>query len=294
LGLVLLGVLVTRVDFSRLTVRWSWLLLAGAGAGVLLLLTAQGTSALRWRTLLGPGAAPWPYLFRLYLIAAFFSLFLPTAVGGDVVRAAAATRSLGRTGHVVGTVLLDRALGVVALVAFFVLGLLASGGATDLALGWRISPEAAAVGLAAMGGAVGLIWRYQDSLSRRLPPVGEFFATIGDLSRKPRQVVTALALGFGAQAAYLVAWLIVAKSLGIDLPAASFLLTVPVVSLSTMIPLTISGVGIREGAWIVLLAPYGVPAADALTLSLVYFGCWMLVAAVGGVWFAWKGTGVGG
>lgn len=293
LGIALLGVLLSRVDFGRLSVRWSGLLVAGAGAGVVLLLTAQGVSALRWRTLLGPGAVAWPYAFRLYLIAAFFSLFLPTAVGGDVVRAAAAGKSLGRAGHVIGTVLLDRALGVVALLVFLLVGLGVAGRA-DLRLGWRPSPQAWLIGLAAAGAAGLLAHRFREPLLRRFRPLAEIGAAATDLARRPRRLAAALALGFGAQAAYVLAWLVLARSLGLGVPASSFLLTVPIVSLSTMIPLTLSGVGVREGAWILLLRPYGVPDADALTLSLVYFGCWMLVAAVGGLLFAWRGTQPGG
>lgn len=111
-----------------------------------------------------------------------------------------------------------------------------------------------------------------------------------EVAREPRRLLAAIALGLAVQAAYVVAWIVLARTLDLPLPLTSFLITVPLVSLSTMAPITLSGVGVREGAWILLLKPYGVPAADALALSLIYFGCWMVVAGIGGLWFAARGT----
>jgi glycosyltransferase 2 family protein len=290
-GITLLAVLLWRTDLGQLSVRWSWQVAAGAAACAALLATAQGLSALRWRILLGAGAPPWTFLYRLYLVAAFFSLFLPTAVGGDAVRAAAATRSLGRPGEMIGTVLLDRALGVLALLAFFAAGLgldgVPGGLGLDLGTVGRWAPAAAAA-LALAGLAAFLLRR---RLARPLAFLGTVGRTAADLARSPGRLGAAVATGVLVQAAYVLAWLAVAGALDLGVPAAAYLVMVPLVSLGTMAPITLSGVGVREGAWILLLAPWGVPAANALALSLVYFGCWMLVAGAGGVLFAWRGTG---
>lgn len=289
-GVTLLALLVTRVDLSQLSVRWSRVLVLAAGLAIALQAAAQALSALRWKVLLGPGSASWLYLLRLYLAAAFFSLFLPTSVGGDAVRAAAAIQSMGQPGRMVGTVLADRTLGVAALGLFFTIGLGIAGGLPGLSLDW--APRPAAVGLIAAGAlalaALGFVLRH-----RLAGPFGFVRSVAGafvDLARRPRSLIAAVALGIAVQLTYVVAWIALAWALGLALPLWSFLLTVPLVSLSAMAPITLSGVGVREGAWILLLKPYGIPAADALALSLLYFGCWILVAAIGGVWFSWRGT----
>ena len=289
LGAALLAALVSRADFAGLTVRFTGAVALGAAAAIVCLATAQGLSALRWRILLGPGAPPWPYLFRLYLIAAFFSLFLPTAVGGDAVRAAAASRSLGQTSRMVTTVLADRMLGVLALATFLVIGLAVSGGGAVLGFDWKIRP---AVWLGAAGAAAGLallVWIARRRLAAPLRFAREAWQAVVEMVRRPGRLAVALLTGFAVQAAYLLAWIVLARGLELPVPTSSFLLTVPIVSASTMAPITLSGVGIREGAWILLLRPYGVGSADALALSLTYFACWILVAAVGGVLFSFLG-----
>lgn len=289
-GVTLLALLATRVDLSQLSVRWSWLLLLAAGLAIALQAAAQALSALRWKVLLGPGSASWLYLLRLYLAAAFFSLFLPTSVGGDAVRAGAAIQSMGQPGRMVGTVLADRTLGVAALGLFFAVGLGIAGGLPGLSLNWTPRPATVALlaGSAMALAALGLALRHR--LARPLRFVRSVAGAFVDLARRPRSLLAAVALGLAVQLTYVAAWIVLAWALGLALPLWSFLLTVPLVSLSAMAPITLSGVGVREGAWILLLKPYGVPAADALALSLLYFGCWVLVAALGGVWFSWRGT----
>jgi glycosyltransferase 2 family protein len=288
-GIGLLAVLLSRADFHDLTVRFTGALAVGGATAIACLALAQGLSALRWRVLLGPDAAPWSFLYRLYLIAAFFSLFLPTAIGGDAIRAAAASRSLGRTSRMVATVLADRMLGVFALAVFVVIGLVVAGGGASLGLAWRPRPWMAWAALGALFGLGLGVYLARRRLTRLLAFVGEGLATFRDLARDPGRLALAVLLGFGVQGAYLLAWIALARALGLGVPTASFLLTVPIVSLSTMAPITLSGVGVREGTWILLLRPYGIGSADALALSLTYFACWMLVAAMGGVLFAVRG-----
>ncbi|MFN0178717.1 MAG: YbhN family protein [Gemmatimonadales bacterium] len=291
LGLALLGFLLGKADFGQLTIRWSGTVLLAAIAATILLATAQALSALRWLVLLGPTSVRWAYLYRLYLIAAFWSLFLPTAVGGDAVRAAAASQSMGDSGKAVGTVLADRVLGVVALAVYLAVGLALVGGPAGLGMGkWIVTGRSlVAIGGTALG-VIALGWLLRDRLRRVIEFGRRVVATFADLARDPRRLILGLGLGFAVQTAYLFAWLVLARGLGLQVPTASFLVTVPLVSASTMAPITLSGVGVREGAWIVLLKPYGVPAANALAMSLVYFGCWTLVAATGGVLFAMYGT----
>jgi uncharacterized membrane protein YbhN (UPF0104 family) len=290
-GIAILALVLSRTDFRDLTVRWTPTLIAGAAAVILCLFAAQGLSAYRWKVILGPDAPPWPFLFRLYLIAAFFSLFLPTAVGGDAVRAVAATPAGSGTRRAVGSVLLDRLLGVLALVIYLLIGLVVAPpaglgfGAGGL-LGSRTRQLALGIGL------VGLVVGWL--LLRRFAPVAKAIDQIRDLvvalAREPRRFAFAVGVGLAVQACYILAWLVLGISLALPIPPGSHLITVPIVSLSTMIPITLSGVGLREGAWTLLLARFGISAADAVAYSLLYFACWMVVAGSGGLVFSLKGT----
>jgi hypothetical protein len=128
----LLVAILFRVDLSQADVHWGLATALTLVAGVAVQLLAQALSAERWRLIMaagrtGGGAPRWSYLFRLYLIGNFFSIFLPTSIGGDAIRVVAVAPSAG--GKVRGAVgiLLDRLFGVAALGCYLVLGLIVGG-----------------------------------------------------------------------------------------------------------------------------------------------------------------------
>jgi hypothetical protein len=68
----------------------------------------------------------------------------------------------------------------------------------------------------------------------------------------------------------VVVWL-VGQGLGAEAPAAYYLTFVPVVALMTMLPVSVSGMGVREGLTVLLLAPVGVPEGTAFSLAFLWF-----------------------
>jgi uncharacterized membrane protein YbhN (UPF0104 family) len=289
-GIAILAFVVSRADFHALTIQWRPFLIAGLVLVVLCLFVAQGLSALRWKIILGPDSPPWRLLFRLYLIAAFFSLFLPTSIGGDAVRAVAANRA-GSTGRVVGSVLLDRLFGVVALVVFAAIGL-AIAPAPDLQVDRAalFRPKIVIGLLGAFLLLAALAWMLRRRLASLLAVGRQMRDVVIELWREPSRFGAALLVGFAVQGMYILAWLSLSELLKLPIPPSSQLVSVPIVSLSAMIPITLSGVGLREGAWTLLLRRFGISPADAVAYSLLYFACWMVVAGSGGILFAWKGT----
>jgi hypothetical protein len=121
IGAALLGWLAHRTGFGLGVLAAPGRTLAAVGATSVLLATGQALSAWRWQLLLGPDAPGWLDLCRVYLIGQFAGLFLPTSVGGDVVRIAAVSR-VRPAGLTLSSVLLDRGLGLLALCVFFVIG----------------------------------------------------------------------------------------------------------------------------------------------------------------------------
>jgi hypothetical protein len=92
------------------------------------------------------------------------------------------------------------------------------------------------------------------------------------------------------QALYIVAWGVLAYGMGMHLSTGVLLVSVPVVSLGAMLPITLSGLGVREGVWLLLLRPYEVAPATVVAFSLLYFVCVTLVGAAGGLLFVVHGT----
>jgi uncharacterized membrane protein YbhN (UPF0104 family) len=293
-GLVLLALILRRVGVPDFGVAVGGRLVAGVLGAALLLLLGQAIAALRWKIVLGPGSPRWAYLTRLYYVGAFFSLFLPTVVGGDVVRAAAAAEATRRPGGVIASVLLDRALGVLALVSYGLLGLVLAPEVTGrLAAAARLRlPGAGALlpallALLVIGGGVWFAYR-----SPRLRAMAaEGWAAVRDLARAPRSLVTAILLGFVVQGLYILLWVVLARAVALPVSDRTLLLGVPVVSLLAMLPVTLNGLGVREGAWLLLLAGSGIPDQRIVGYSLLFFVTNLVTGLFGGVLFVLLGTG---
>jgi uncharacterized membrane protein YbhN (UPF0104 family) len=296
-GIAVLAFVLSRVDTSTVELHPGPRLYGGVILASALLVVGQVVAALRWKTVWGEGSPSWMYLSRLYLIGGFFSLFLPTSVGGDAVRAAAATQASGRPGAVVASVLLDRFLGTIALFLYGVAGLLlAPEFARRILDAAQLRTSSTTLGLVLLAALVlvaGLILLGRRS-TRARTMVADGVAAVLELARTPRALITALALAFAVQGLYLVLWLVLGLAIELPVPTATFLVTVPIVTTATMLPITLNGIGVREVAWLLLLGPTGVSQGQIVTFSLLYFVTNLVVGVIGGLLFMAKGTSRGG
>jgi hypothetical protein len=274
-----------------MTVRWSGAAVIGVLAAAIVIWGVLAVDALRWHLLLG-GVSPYRGLFRLYLIGWYFSLFLPTTVGGDAVRVLGVTRIGVRAGEAVSSVLLDRVVGFVTLIGIFAVG---AGAAPwivaraaehfEWSLGWIPMSALAITGVAGMVSFV--------LVGRRVPKVACFLTDAAAVWHRlrvaPGLAGAAIAVSVVGQAGFIAAWLLVSAGLRLDVPVMAFVVFVPLVSVATMLPITVSGLGIREGVWALLMAPFGVPAADAVVCSLLFYVASLAVGGIGGVLFVRSG-----
>jgi glycosyltransferase 2 family protein len=292
-GVAVLAFVLSRIDFSTVTLVFGPRLFGGVALATLLLLVGQIVAALRWKVVWGDGSPSWSYMSRLYLIGGFFSLFLPTSVGGDAVRAAAATQASGRPGAVVASVLLDRFLGTIALFVYGLAGLLlAPAFANRLLASAQVQVSPRTLVLAMIAGVVlvaGGIWLARRS-TKVAAMVADGTAAILQLARTPRRLLAALGLAFLVQAIYLVLWLILGLSVSLPIPTGTLLVTVPIVTAAAMLPITLSGIGVREAAWVLLLSGTGVPEGLIVSFSLLYLVANLIVGIIGGLLFMARGT----
>jgi uncharacterized membrane protein YbhN (UPF0104 family) len=226
-------------------------------------------------------------LFALNLAAVFYGLFLPGGnLAGTVVRTWTLARGTGRYAATGVTVLVDR---IAATVPLCVLGLLfwvvdaPPGAGAALALLLAATAGVAVLSLALLGGRLGSLATRLAGL-RRFPdagrPTGGAARALTTLRGLPARTA-ALVAGLSTAATVLgivgTWWL--ALALGIAVPFAALAWIRSAVMLLAMLPVTISGLGVREGAAVALLGPYGVSAEHALALALLMFG--VTVVAVG-------------
>lgn len=293
LGALLLWLLLRHVQITELAVLWSGTALTSAVIAFLILLLNQWVCALRWKTLLGDDQLTSGFLVRLYMVALFFGLFLPTSIGGDAVRMVATAQETHRPGEAVASVLLDRTVGLGAMGISLLAGVLLLPDAIPALasrIRWTLPGSAVLAAVVVAGSCAVLLYVLRRRLSRLLAPAAKGIRLALRLFHDARALLRLAVLTFTAQALYTIVWLVLARGLGLHVAPLYFLLAVPVVSIAAMLPITFSGIGVREGTWVVLLGPLGVASGRAVGLGLLYLAVFAAVAATGGLVFVLWGT----
>jgi len=282
----LIGYLLYRHGLSHERLASIDLTLGAAALAVFVLQVALAT--LRWRILLahiGGTRPPFRRLFRVYYASAFFSQVLPS-IGGDLARISYA-RMLGTTaGPIVVSVLIDRGVGIAALLflALASLGFLAPFDPGHTVL--RSIAVVAGGGLvAAYGGClIARVMRY-SRIWRALPSWIRTFIASCDWSLTSRVGLACLmplyALGHLMS---ITAIFFAAHAVQVPLTLATVLAIGPVIVLAQVLPVSVGGWGVREAAAVTLLAMTGIDAASALLVSIT-FGILVLLATSPGVLF---------
>jgi uncharacterized protein (TIRG00374 family) len=289
---VLILVLTQDIDAVRhALVNVNWLPFLAA---LLLFLSGSLVRAYRWGVLvwaLGVRVS-WFRLVGLYFVGAFFSLFLPTGVGGDAVKMFELSRDDGKASSAISSVLVDRFLGLFVL---FAMALLAVAISYEM-----VAPEVriliAAVFVGSLVAVALLLQRtWIESWGRRLG-VDRLFGRVKILRELYESLHTygpaALLRGTAASVVWnlilVVGYYLLGLAVGIDLSIGYYFLFVPIISAALMIP-SVGGIGIREGTTVLLFSQVGVPEAQALALAVVYDLVLVTNGLIGGVIYLVQG-----
>jgi len=289
ISLLLLTVVLVKVDLSsvfQVLGRADFLLCL---LSISIAVGAWLVNTYKWQVLLtGPGIRPkYSELLRLNLIGMFYNLVLPGQVGGEVVKGFKLTQ-LGTDGKRAAiSVIADRVTGLLALLGLGILGIFLSpsvGGRADL-LPWLVA-------LAVLLGLVTVMLITGAGLNtiRDRLPAGRLMAKlkletwhleIGDESWPT--LLTSMVLAVIFQLGIVLANYLFCLALNIPINYLQLLWVVAGVSILQSLPISIAGVGVREGAFVYLLGLLGVAEPAALALSLLVFATQILFALVGGL-----------
>lgn len=302
-GAGVFGILIARSDVGKLwdTIRAAEVayLLAALAA----IFAGLFVSAFRWKAYLDALEIPLSFatLFRLYFVGTFFNAFLPTGIGGDAYKAVRLGRGKDSLAPAFASVFLDRFAGVVGMAA---IGLVSS--ASILATGderRRVPLIALALSVGIVFAAIVLLLGGERLLGRgRLIKhegiggrVRRAIRQVHSAGRHPEAAARGYLFGVVFQALVLTYHVMIAKALGITgVPIMVFASIVVLSSLATMIPLSINGLGFREGAYIWALGRYGIGHDQALAFALLVLGSLLLSSIVGGIIYVALGGEVDG
>ncbi|MFH0856172.1 MAG: lysylphosphatidylglycerol synthase transmembrane domain-containing protein [Candidatus Omnitrophota bacterium] len=220
----------------------------------------------------------------------FFSLFLPSTIGGDFLRSVDLAVYTKKPKEVIATIFLDRLSGYIGLV---ILALIA------MFLGWKILEDRSVV--IALGIIIGMLavvllllfnsFLY-SKISRLLksPNAGKIRDLITDLHEeiylfrdKPKVVVKNILISIAVQAVPSFTFYIVALSLGLKISLAYFFIFLPIIGAITLLPISIGGLGLRDASTIFFFAKAGVEKNLAFAMSLLSFSFILFYGAIGGL-----------
>ncbi len=286
---VLIWLVFRSIDWAELgsvfrTLDWRW----WAG-GMAVAVTAHTLAGIRWAGLARPVGFRLSYLsfVRRFFEGVFFSLCLPTSIGGDVVKAyRLAGTSSGRL-LAACTVLADRLTGLSALVVLAATTLLANQFGLSLAAAVCLAAGFVACVTAGLVLTVGSL----DWLLSRIPVLHaarSFVAKLLPYQQKPRLLARAVGWSMLIQIGFICCVMLMARGMGLPVPIRAWFYAVPLVSLATVLPISISGVGIREVGFVHLLAEYGVTEEQAVALGMLWFLAQVGNGMLGGISFLFE------
>ncbi len=246
--------------------------------------------SLRWWLLLrGHGFdAPFGRTFLVTYAGIFFNNFLPGSVGGDIAKAVMAASGEERKAAVVGTVILDRLVGLAVMVVM---------GAVCMApYAGRFRDKTPVV--VTYGLPVLMVLAYAVYFNRGLRgwvkdrlPFRKVLAELDGVFRSVREkrgmVAGAACISVLSQGSAILVAYGLARALGIDfVPLWAFFVFEPIIFIVTAAVPSVGGWGVQEGAYVFLFGAFGgMLPNQAVALSVLYKLAWILISIPGGVLF---------
>ena len=299
-SIILLGVLFSRIDVGQLwqTAKLAsvpWLLTAIAIYAVSTLVAAW-----RWNLLLKTQHIEITLrsLLGSFLVAIYFNNFLPSNIGGDFIRIRDTARHMNSKTLATTVVLMDRILGLIALVFVAALGATAIGrlhhSAAPIWPGWLwvgfLAGAAATTPAVFAPAGFGKLLRpltvfHPEWVGNRITTLTGALARFGD---NPGALISAFVGAILVQGTLVLFYFAVAYALHLDIPFWDLAVVVPMSFVVQLLPVSVGGFGVREAFFSYYFHRIGQPIEDAVLMSLVGQALLMLVSLSGLGVYLWR------
>jgi glycosyltransferase 2 family protein len=288
----LMFLLFRKVDFHQFSMT-----LAQARIGLLVLSftvlwIAHYVCIFRWRMLMRPlmPVLSRGRLFGIYCIGLFFNLALPTVVGGDVVKMYYAGKPSRQYARSFAATFLDRDAGMLAmmLIACAAVTLLPAAipGIPASLVVWAAFVTFLFTNVAIFTPSLhkvvtSFLHRFKMSrLAAKIDAISSAFQVMG---REWHILAASLAISFINQFLVILVTWIMSEGLRLHVPFLYFLVFVPIITLISMIPVSLNGMGLREYAFMSLFSAIGVSSESCIALGLLSSAAIILSAIPGGI-----------
>ena len=280
-SIVLLTVLFSRIDVARLwsiagraSLRWFVVALAVYAVNMiastwrwyLLLRTQQVDVRRRW-------------LFGSFLVASFFNNFLPSNIGGDVIRISDTARATRSRTLAATVVLMDRVIGLIALILVAAIGATAAGAVHPAALPiwpmwlWAGLLAGAAASAPAVLAPVGFTRLLQPLTVFHPEWVGSRIDTLIEVllrfRARPGTLARCFVTAVFVQVTMVMFYFSVIYALHLSVPLSDIAVIVPISFVTQMLPVSFGGFGVREATFSIYFSRIGQPIESAIAMSLI-------------------------
>ena len=288
----LLFVLFRKVDLQNLSI-----MIRGADKG--LLLVALGLNFfnvlfcfLRWKQLLKAAGvrAPLSRIITSFSGGIFFNLFLPSAMGGDVVRSIDLSGYTKKPRQIVATVFLDRLSGYIGLAIMLTFAVLVGGSIVRtksvlLAVGVIIGVLVCIIFVVFNRVVYKKVNRFLDvpKAGRLREAIRNMHDELHGFSGQRKVMVTGIIYSLLVQMVGPLSAAVISMALGVKLSLVYFFIFVPIVGAITMLPISLGGLGVRDASMIFFFSQVGMSKDVAFAMSLLGFSVLILYGAIGGI-----------
>jgi len=285
-SVLLFAWLLGRVDWSAIgpTLGHATPFWIAASAG--LLFASHLLASWQWGRLLRAAGIGLPFwkVVAYYHVGLFFNNFLPANVGGDLARTLDASRTGSSRATSLSTVLLDRLIGTVALGGVAVVTTIPAIDHFHLAAAYggvlgffvlAVIMLRAVLEPRVLAGLERVLARI--GLGRFSPALDELSARLAAFRGQRRLLLGLLAIALFVQVMRIGVHVLFARALGLHVPAAYFFLFVPLLAVIVSLPISLNGIGVREGAGILLFGMVGLDRSNSFALQ---FGTYLVAVGV--------------
>lgn len=295
----LLWIVFSRIDLSAMaetmrSVQWIWLFWA-----FMLQHVGKFLTGTRWQKILrsqGVSISLRQLVASLY-VAQFFNAFLPSTIGGDTIRIYDTIQYSQKKTKPITAVFLDRLLGLFALV---MLGLAAL--AVGLLLKENLEPFVWLIIGSFLACTAVLLIIFNRSLAQKAgwllnrlkltkaaAKVSKASTAILALKSKKLALLQVFLISIVLQVNVIIFYYFISQALHLQISILYFFVVIPIILIILLLPISINGIGLREGAYIFFFSRLGAADEVAISLSLLAFGLTLIQGIIGGIIFALRG-----
>ena len=292
-----IALLVLLFKFNKIDLRVLIVDIKGAdklflGIGFLFFFFVHFLGFLRWRMLLKAAGinVPLRRLISSFSGGVFFSIFLPSTIGGDIVRATDLAGHTRKTKEVIATVFLDRLSGYIGLVFVIIPALLLG---RNLVLDKVVFSSVFVISIILISILSVLFNSFIYSKITKFlstPGAGKIKEAIKNMHQEihlfrnhKRAIFFNLVISFFIQLIMPLTIYFIGLSLCIKINLIYYFIFIPIIGAITLLPIAIGGLGLREGLFVIYFAKAAVVKQLALAMSLLSFSFIVFYAAIGGI-----------